>query len=180
MTRGDEEYKNIKKKLDHMASEVNPGGKILDIGKNENHPEEARKGGKIASKNTVTGKIDKESVYTSAYKTFKEGKYDEARTGFRNFLKQFPNTEYSDRAQFWVGECYYFEKKYEEAILEYEKVIKNYPNGNKVSSALLKQGFSFLNLGDRPSAKLLLQQVVKDYPNTNQARIARVKLLEIK
>ncbi len=93
-----------------------------------------------------------------------------------HFLKQYPNTEFSDNAQFWIGECYYFEKKYEKAIIEYDKVIKNFPEGNKVPYALLKQGLSFLQLGDKASAKLLLQQVIKDFPNTSQARIARTRL----
>ncbi len=125
-------------------------------------------------------KQDKEKAYSAAYQIFKEGNYDKARTEFQNFLAAYPDSEYSDNAQFWIGECYFFEQKYEQAILEYEKVAKNYPNGNKVPYALLKQGLSFLKLGDKTSAKLLLQQVIKDYPNTNQARIARSKLQEIK
>jgi len=94
--------------------------------------------------------------------------------------KLFPKSEYSDNAQFWIGECYYFEKKYERAIVEYDKIVKNFPDGEKVPYALLKQGLSFLNLGDKQSARLLLQQVIKDYPNTSQARIARSRLQEIK
>ena len=125
-------------------------------------------------------KTDKESLYAAAYELFREAKYDKSREAFENFLKQYPDTEFSDNAQFWIGECYYFEKKYEKAIVEYEKVTKNFPEGNKVPYALLKQGLSFLKLGDKASAKLLLQQVIKDFPNTSQARIARAKLLEIK
>ena len=125
-------------------------------------------------------KPDKASLYTAAFALFKEGKYDKSREAFENFLKQYPRSEFSDNAQFWLGECYYFEKNYEKAIVEYDKVIKNFPDGNKLSYALLKQGLSFLKLGDKASAKLLLQQVTKDYPNTSQARIARAKLLEIK
>ena len=125
-------------------------------------------------------KQDKEKAYSAAYQIFKEGNYDKARTEFQNFLAAYPSSEYSDNAQFWVGECYFFEQKYETAILEYEKVTKNYPNGNKVPYALLKQGISFLKLGDKTSAKLLLQQVIKNYPNTSQARIARSSLQEIK
>ena len=133
-----------------------------------------------SSSKDVTKKINRETAYAAAYKTFKEGKYDKAREEFQKFLKLFPNTEYSDNAQFWIGECYFLKGEYEKAILGYEKVIKSYPNGNKVSYALLKQGLSFLKLGDRPSAKLILQQVIRDFPNTNQARIARTKLVGIK
>ena len=126
------------------------------------------------------GKTDKGSLYAAAYDLFKQGKYDKAREEFENFLKLYPDTELSDNAQFWIGECYYFDKNYEKAIVEYDKVSKNFPEGNKVPYAILKQGLSFLKLGDKASAKLLLQQVIRDFPNTSQSRIARTKLLEIR
>ena len=125
-------------------------------------------------------KNGRDTLYSSAYKDFKEGRYEEARKGFRKYIEAYPNSDLSDNAQFWVGECYYLENNFEKAILEYEKVIKNYPNGDRVPHAILKQGLSFLRLGDKESAKLLFQQVIKDYPNTNQANIARAKLSEMK
>jgi len=169
--------KDIREKLDNVSFKINFIENFLGIGKNHS---EADKTGRVSAKNTIKGKTDKESIYASAYETFKEGKYEKARGEFQSFLKQYPESEYSDNAQFWIGESYYFENKYEKAILEYEKVIKKYHNGNKVPYAMLKQGLSFLNLGDKSSARLVLQQIIKDYPNTNQARIARAKLVEIK
>jgi len=125
-------------------------------------------------------KVDKEETYSEAYNAFKNGEYAKARAEFQKFLKIFPNSEYSDNAQFWIGECYYFEGSYEKAILEYEKVIKNYPEGNKVPNSFLKQAFSFLKIGDQSSAKLLLQRVIKDYQGTTSAGIARQRLVVIK
>ena len=125
-------------------------------------------------------KPDSEQLYSDAYKVFVEHEYETAKTKFQEFLNLFPDTEYSDNAQFWIGECLYFQDKYEEAILEYEKVIQNYPKGNKVPNALLKQALSFLKLGDKASSRLLLQRVMKDFPGTTPAEIARSKLLEIK
>lgn len=171
-----------KKKIDAISFKVNFIENFLDIGKKSDSAEKSEKSGDQSAgpKETVKEKTDKESLYAEAHDAFKDGKYDKARTDFQSFLKQFPNTEHSDDAQFWIGESYYFERKYEKAILEYEKVVKSYPEGDKVSYALMKQGLSFLNLGDKASAKLILQQVIKDFPNTNQARIAREKLLQIK
>ena len=169
----------LREKLDNVSLKINFIENFLEIGKRENHSE-GDKAGKIAAKNAIKGKTDKESAYALAYEIFKEGKYEKARGEFQNFLKQYPDSEYSDNAQFWIGESFYFENKYEKAILEYEKVVKNYPKGSKVPYALLKQGLSFLNLGDKSSARLILQQIIKEYPNTNQARIARAKLIEIK
>lgn len=176
--RKDDEYKEIREKLNNTLFKINFIENFLGIGKRDDQPEGTEKGEK--SKDVSKGKPDKESAYAAAYELFKDGKFDRARDAFQNFLKQYPDTEYSDNAQFWIGECYYFEKKYENAILEYEKVAKNYPDGDKVPYALLKQGIAFLNLGDKASAKLILQRVIKDYPNTNQARTAKATLLNIK
>lgn len=169
-------------RFDSIMLKINFIENFLEIGSKNNLSDAADKSSKstaIAAKDTAK-KQDKEKAYSAAYQIFKEGNYDKARTEFQNFLNAYPDSEYSDNAQFWVGECYFFEQKYEAAILEYEKVTKNYPNGNKVPYALLKQGISFLKLGDKTSAKLLLQQVIKNYPNTSQARIARSTLQEIK
>jgi tol-pal system protein YbgF len=167
-------------RLDNILMKINFIENFLEIGNKHNSSDASDKNGKSAAGTSSKDPPDKDKAYSSAYQTFKEGNYSKARTEFQNFLSTYPNSEYSDNAQFWVGECYFFEKKYEAAIIEYEKVTKNYPNGNKVPYALLKQGLSFLNLGDKTSAKLLLQEVIKNYPNTSQARIARSSLQEIK
>ena len=185
MGRREEEDKALREKLDSLTFKINFIENFLGIGKKEEQADAAgEKNGKppAALPKDAAGKVktDKESLYAAAYELFREAKYERSREGFENFLRQYPDTEFSDNAQFWIGECYYFEKKYEKAIIEYEKVTKNFPDGNKVPYAFLKQGLSFLKLGDKASAKLLLQQVIKDFPNTSQARIARAKLLEIK
>jgi tol-pal system protein YbgF len=188
-SRKEEEEKALREKIDSLTFKINFIENFLSIGKKEETAEQGSdKNGKspvapppAAAKDAGgKAKTDKESLYAAAYELFREGKYDKSREAFEHFLKQFPETELSDNAMFWIGECYYFEKKYEKAIVEYEKVTKSFPEGNKTPYALLKQGLSFLKLGDKASAKLLLQQVIKDYPNTSQARIARAKLLEIK
>ena len=167
---------SYKEKIDNLLLKVNFIENFLEISKKDSPTDVDAS----AQTKDPAGKQDKAAQYASAYQTFKNGNYPKAREAFQSFLAAYPAGEYSDNAQFWIGECFFFEKKYEKAILEYEKVTKKFPSSNKVPYALLKQGISFQNLGDKVSAKLLLQQVIKDYPNTSQARIARSKLQEIK
>ncbi len=168
-SKKDDEYKA---KIDNLLLKINFIENFLDISKKDSSSD-------IDSPASTSGRQDKAAMYVAAYQTFKGGNYAKARESFQSFLTANPSGEYSDNAQFWIGECNFFEKKYEKAILEYEKVIKQFPSSNKVPHALLKQGISFQNLGDKVSAKLLLQQVIRDYPNTSQSRIARSKLQEI-
>ena len=120
--------------------------------------------------------LDFEVVYNNAYRIFQEGRYSESRSAFAKFLQQFPQTEYSDNAQFWIGEAYLREGKAEEAILAFENVVKKYPQGNKVPDALLKQGISFKILGDQDNARIIFQRVINKFPDAPQADMARNEL----
>ncbi len=164
------------KRLDQLLEKINFIENFLEISKKDSYSD---MNGSGSSKDT-SDKQSKESLYAAAYQTFKNGHYAKSREAFQSFLATYPTGEYSDNAQFWIGECYFYEKQYEKAILEYDNVTKKFPSSNKVPHALLKQGLSFLSLGDKASARLLLQQIIKDYPNTNQAKIARAKLQKIK
>ena len=119
-------------------------------------------------------------LYKDAYETFQKGDLEGARRKFEAFLKQYPNTELSDNAQFWIGETYYLKKDFEKAILEYEKAIAKYPEGDKIPAALFKQALAFLELGDKTNARSLLKRVIERYPHSEQAETAKKKLEGIK
>ena len=119
-------------------------------------------------------------LYKDAYETLHRGDLEGGRRKFEAFLKQYPNTELSDNAQFWIGETYYLKKDFERAILEYEKAIVKYPEGDKISAALFKQALAFSELGDKANARNLLKRVIEKYPQTDQAEMAKKKLETIK
>jgi len=119
-------------------------------------------------------------LYKDAYETFHKGDLEGARRKFEAFLKQYPNTELSDNAQFWIGETYFLKKDFERAILEYEKAMVKYPEGDKIPAALFKQALAFLELGDKTNARNLLKRVIEKYPHSEQAEMAKKKLETIK
>ena len=131
--------------------------------------------GKGVGVSTRTG-----DLYKDAYETYQRGDYEGARRKFEAFLKQYPNTELSDNAQFWIGETYYAKKDYEKAILEYEKAIAKYPEGDKIPAALLKQALAFLELGDKTNGRNLLKRVIERYPQSEQADMAKKRLEAVK
>ncbi len=119
-------------------------------------------------------------LYKDAYETFHKGNLEGARRKFEAFLKQYPNTELSDNAQFWIGETYFLKKDFERAILEYEKAMVKYPEGDKIPAALFKQALAFLELGDKANTRNLLKRVIEKYPHSEQAEMAKKKLETIK
>jgi tol-pal system protein YbgF len=152
-------------------------GKIDQILSKRTEEEKTAKEVSVDLKGLSTGAGDQ---YKDAYETFQKGDLEKARKKFEAFLKQYPNTELSDNAQFWIGETYYLKKDFDKAILEYEKAITKYPEGDKIPAALFKQAIAFIELGDKSSAKNLLKRVTERYPHSDQAEMAKKKLEAIK
>lgn len=138
----------------------------------------------IAAKEVLSGPTGVSAamgdLYKDAYETFQKGNLEGARKKFEAFLKQYPNTELSGNAQFWIGETYYQKKDFEKAILEYEKAIAKHPESGKIPAALFKQAIAFLELGDKTNGRNLLRKVIERYPHSEQAKMAKKKLEAMK
>ncbi len=119
---------------------------------------------------------NKPDMYQQALELYRQGKYQEAKRLFRDFIRQNPGSPMVANAHFWIGDCEYRLSRFEEAILEYQKVISKFPESNKVPDALLKQGFAFARIGDTESARIVLKKLIKNYPSTPQAKAARKQL----
>ena len=169
----DDRFKGIDGKIDQVASKQVEFEKAATA--KEKEPPGEMKVSPAGVPSTGAG-----NLYNDAYQTFQRGDMDGARRKFEAFLKQYPNTELSDNAQFWIGETYYQKKDFEKAILEYEKVIAKYPEGDKVSSALFKQALAFSDLGDKTNARNLLRRVIERYPQSDQAEMAKKRLEALK
>lgn len=137
----------------------------------------------VASPSPVTGPppaaaagLTGQALYDRAYAIYKEGRYDEAREAFREYIRLHPDTPLTDNAHFWIGESHYDQGQYEQAILEYDKVVQKFPKGDKLPSALLKQAFAFDAIGDAVDARILLRKLLREHPSSEQAPIARRKL----
>lgn len=117
--------------------------------------------------------------YSSAFQLVKDGHYDEAVVSFRSFLQDYPNSKYSDNAQYWIAECFYVGQKYALAATEFNKVLVDYPKSSKVSGALLKIGIIHLEQGENQKAKEILNSVVDKYPNTTVSQLALNRLKKL-
>jgi tol-pal system protein YbgF len=120
-----------------------------------------------------------EAVYQRAFKLLKESRYDQAQKAFKDFLKDYPDSDFSDNAQYWLGETNFVMQKYAIAINEYQTLLNTFPNSKKVSHALLKIGYSYAELGNAADAKKTLTEVMKQYPGTTAARLADERLRKI-
>ena len=120
--------------------------------------------------------LEPSEAYRQAMNDYNSGNFDLALAGFKNYLSLFPDASQADKAQYWVGECYYAKKDFKSAIDSFSKLVKNHPRSEKIPGAKLKIGFSYLNQNNSSKAKEWLNRVTKEYPDTKEAQLAKDKL----
>jgi tol-pal system protein YbgF len=115
-------------------------------------------------------------LYSQAYADYARGNYDLAIQGFQEYLKNYPGTDFSDNAQYWVGESLYGKQRYNEAIEAWNALLRDFPSSDKLPDARVKKGMALEKLGRRSQALLEYRYVVDRYPNSQAARVARDRL----
>jgi TolA-binding protein len=142
-----------------------------------------------ASRPPVEG-LSPEQVYQTAYLDFSKGNYPLAVSGFREFVRRFPDLDLADNAQYWIGESYFSmarsssaqgqteraNQALEQAVQEFKKVSLNYPRGDKVPTAIYKEGLALMELKQIRAAQARLQYLVDNFPQSEEAPLARERL----
>lgn len=136
----------------------------------------------LAGPTTVELDVDPVQVqadYQQAFDLLKQSQYEMAIQSFRSFLGNYPASDYSDNAQYWLGEAHYVTRQFEQALEEYYKLVSNFPQSQKYTHALLKIGYSYHELGRIDEAKKYLQTLTQQYPGTTASRLAEERLRSI-
>jgi tol-pal system protein YbgF len=119
-----------------------------------------------------------DGLYRAAVAMVRRAEYPQAVVQLREFLRLHPAHDYSDNAQYWLGETFYAQQQYDQALIELRRVIEKYPQGNKVPDALLKVGYCHQALGDRAKAAAVLRELIRLFPTSEPAALAVKKLEE--
>lgn len=122
---------------------------------------------------------DDRANYQAAFDLLKDGKYNEAIAGFRQFLTTFPTSALADNAQYWLGEAHYVNKQYPDALRDFRTVLEKYPDSRKTPDALLKIGFCNYELKNWAEARSSLTQVVQRFGDTTAARLASQRIAKM-
>ena len=73
----------------------------------------------------VVRAVDDKFLFDSGIIYYDLGNYETAITTFQQLINDYPDSEYSDDAQYYIAWSYFCLTYYEQAIIEFEKVIKN-------------------------------------------------------
>ncbi len=114
--------------------------------------------------------------YDEAFSALKDGRYSESARRFQSFIDQYPNTDLTGNAYYWLGESYYVTQNFRVALDTFNTLLTRFPQNQKAPDALLKTGYCQYELKQWDAAESTLNNVISTYPNTTVARLAQGRL----
>ena len=189
------EVARVTARVDELSQRVDSLGRSAPSGGASPIPPPARASGgpapSTAAAPRASGATAEES-YQAAYLDFSKGLYPLSVSGFRDFLRRFPDSALADSAQYWIGEAYFSmaratasqpeksRENLEQAVQEFRKVMVAYPRGSKVPTALYKEALALVELKQTALAQARLQYLVEHFPQSEEAPLAKERLATLK
>jgi tol-pal system protein YbgF len=123
---------------------------------------------------------DAKAAYDQAFAALKDGRYAESARRFQQFIQQYPASDLTPNAYYWLGESYYVTQNYPISLDTFRKLLSQYPDSQKAPDALLKIGYCQYEMKQWDQAEATLNQVVQKYPNTTVSSLAQGRLRALK
>ncbi|MCC7498917.1 MAG: tetratricopeptide repeat protein [Bryobacterales bacterium] len=120
-----------------------------------------------------------QTTYENAMRDKSAGNLDLALQGFNDYLRYFPDTDFSPNAQFYVGEIYFQKGDYDNASKAFDAVLEKYSENNKTPDAHFMKGLSLLKSGQRNDAYKEFSYVVTKYPASDVAGKSRLEIKKL-
>ena len=118
-------------------------------------------------------------MYQTALSTFDAKSYDKARDLFASVIQKFPDGDYADKSQYWIGECFFAQGNYQQAVAALNKVLE-YKNSEKADDATMKLALCYMRLGKNDIAAEQFQKLIDRYPASEYVPRAQKYLGEMK
>ena len=119
-----------------------------------------------------------EEVLGRSYKQQAPPKFDEARSAFERVLSNAAahRTETAAKAQFMIGDTWFFQEKWDSASIAYQKVYSNYKFPEWQAAALLSAGKCDEAQGHWKLAAETYKLLIKEFPTTTSFDEAKKRL----
>lgn len=115
-------------------------------------------------------------AYDQAVNDLTQGRYGLAVTGYRDFLRRFPDSPLGDNAQYGVGECFFAQAQFDSALVEYGAVRDRWPQGDRAAASLYKTGLCQERLGRAADSRRSFEELISRFPNSGEAQLARDRI----
>ncbi len=172
----------LKKRQNNIYADLDQRMQNVSSGQNPTQPEampvQIAPPVKPADLPTESSSNEKQQ-YQDAYDTLRNGHNTKAIADFNAFLSAYPNGEYADNAQYWLGEAYKVVKDVNSAREAFNRLVANYPNSTKVPDALYKLGVIEMDQNNPVKARDYFTKVTVGYPGTTAAHLANKKIQQL-
>ncbi len=119
-------------------------------------------------------------VYDNAFRTLRQGKYEDAIIEFNALVENYPTSELVDDALYWIAEANYVTKNLDIALMGFEQIIRDYPDNRRAAEAMLKIGYIYYDQQDYEQAQSYLMEVMERYPASRSAFSANRRLTKMR
>jgi outer membrane protein assembly factor BamD len=125
-----------------------------------------------------------EELYQVGENELTKRRYEEARKNFRKIVERHPNSSFTPRARFLMGEAYYREAEFDKAAKEFETFMSFYPRHQIADLVQYRLAMSYYDQikpieQDQALASKALdhfKKLVKEYPESRYATDALGKV----
>lgn len=121
------------------------------------------------------GEAGRKALYSLAHCYYKIEMYNRAASLFTKYVEEYPNTDLSDDAQYFVGASLYKAMRFSEALSAFENCVSRYPQGKWYNgiliapAALFHKGLCLEKLGKYREAYEVYLGIIRDYPGAQWA-----------
>lgn len=116
------------------------------------------------------------ALYEASLQQYRRGSYETARTGFDEFLSQYPTHALAPDAQYYRAETFVQTGAADRALEEFARVLELYPNSRRAPTALYRSGVVEVERGRSDDAALFFTRIVQGYPDSDEAKLAEDQL----
>jgi tol-pal system protein YbgF len=109
--------------------------------------------------------------YKAAYDLLRQRQVDQSLVAFKDYLKKYPNGEFSANSCYWLGEIFLLKNQLPQARDWFAKLLQDFPESNKIPDAKFKLGKVYHLMGDKKRAKPLLDDAAAGLGDS--ARLAK-------
>lgn len=110
-----------------------------------------------------TASPQEEQAYRDAYALIQARRFPEARTAFKSFVEQYPDSNLAGNAHYWLGELYLQDGDSDTARTHFEVLLAQFGDNRHVPTAMFKLGRIYHQNGDDARARDILDRVANEY-----------------
>ncbi len=110
------------------------------------------------------------SSYLAAFSNLAAGNFTAAETGFQEFLRDFPDHQYSPNARYWLASAQLSQNKTNLAINNLQLIISDPDAQKKTPAALMQLAQVYQQQGLQIQADNVLEQLRINYPESPEAQ----------